>query len=166
MVLSWSYFLILQTVVLASYYFLRNIKENNVLNKLFQTKTHFIIANTCIFLSCYLYNAERQLFCRPVPWATTVIVLFCISFLVLPLIKKQSKFLNLVAAVCGLGFFIAVYMIFFARYEYLIFVAFNVPFILILHFILRFVKRKFKTNVFDALYFYPAIVLTPFLLFF
>mgnify|MGYP001806078952 CR=1 FL=1 len=166
MVLNWSYFLILQTVVLATFYFLRNIKENNVLNKLFQTKTHFIIANTCIFLSCYFYNTQRQLFCRPVPWAATVIVLFCISFLVLPLINKQSKFLNLVAAVCGLGFFIAVYIIFFARYEYLIFVAFNVPFILILHFILRFVKRKFKTNVFDALYFYPAIVLTPFLLLF
>jgi len=168
MVLSWTYFLILQTVVLATFYLKRNDKDNNVLSKLFPTKTHYIIANTCIFLSCYFYNTERQLFCRPVPWAATVIILFCISFLVLPLISKQTKFLNIVAAVCGLGFFIAVYILLFASGtgDYLIFLALNIPFFLILHFILRFVKRKYQTNVFNALYFYPAIILTPFLLFY
>lgn len=166
MVLCWTYFFILQIVVLATFYFKRNDKDDNILNKLFPTKAHFIITNACVFLSCYFYNTERQLFCRPVPWAAITIILFCISFLILPFINKQRKLLNIVAAVCGLGFFISIYILLFARGEYLIFVAFNIPVILILHLILRFVKKKFQTNVFNALYFYPAIILTPFLLLF
>jgi uncharacterized membrane protein (UPF0136 family) len=166
MVLSWTYFLILQTVVLATFYFKRNDKDDFAMSKLFPTKVHFLFVNLCVFLTCYFYNAERQLFCIPVPWAATVIILFCVSFLALPFIRQQTKFLNLVATVCGIGFFIAVYILLFAREEYLIFVAINIPIILILHFILRFVKRKFQTNVFDALYFYPIIILTPFILVF
>lgn len=166
MVLGWIYFLILQAIVFAAFYFKRNDKDDYVLSKLFPTKVHFLIANTCIFLTCYFYNTERQLFCRPVPWAATIIILFCISFLILPFINKQSKFLNIIAPLCGLGFFISIYILLFARQEYLTFVLFNIPIILILHLILWFVKKKSKTNVFNALYFYPAIVLTPFLLLF
>lgn len=166
MVLSWTYFLILQTVVLTTFYFKRNDTDDNVLSKLFPTKAHFIISNACIFLSCYFYNTERQLFCRPVPWASTVIILFCVSFLTLPSINWRTKVLNIIAAVCGLGLFVALYILLFASRtgDYLIFIALNIPVILILHFILRSVKRKYQTNVFNALYFYPAIILTPFLL--
>lgn len=166
MVLSWTYFLILQTVVLTTFYFKRNDTDDNVLSKLFPTKAHFIISNACIFLSCYFYNTERQLFCRPVPWASTVIILFCVSFLTLPSINWRTKVLNIIAAVCGLGLFVALYILLFASRtgDYLIFIALNIPIILILHFILRSVKRKYQTNVFNALYFYPAIILTPFLL--
>jgi hypothetical protein len=119
-----------------------------------------------VFLYCYFYNHEQQIFCRPVPWATTVIIIFCVSFLILPFLTRQTILLKIISAFCGLGFFIAIYLLLFARQEYLIFVAFNIPIILILYFLLRFAKRKFKTNVFDAFYLYPAIVLTPFLLLF
>ncbi len=164
MILSCTCFLILQAVVLTTFYFKRNQKDNNVLSKLFPTKTHFIIVNVCVFIACYLYNTERQLFCRPVPWAATVIILFFISFLVLPFITKHTRLLNILASICGLGFFIAIYILVFATRDYLIFVMANIPIILILHFVLKVIKRKCQTTIFDALYFYPAIILTPFLL--
>jgi hypothetical protein len=166
MVLGWTYFLILQAIVLAIFFVQRNSKDDFALGKLFPTKIHFLVANLCIFLSCYCYNTERQLFCIPVPWAAMAIVMFCVSFLVLPFIGNRARLLNFVAAICGLGFFIAVYLLLFARGEYLIFVAFNIPIILLLHIILRLLKRKYHTNFFDALYFYPAIILMPFLLLF
>ena len=149
MVLSLTYFLILQTVVLTTFYFKRNDTDDNVLSKLFPTKAHFIISNDCIFLSCYFYNTERQLFCRPVPWASTVIILFCVSFLTLPSINWRTKVLNIIAAVCGLGLFVALYILLFASRtgDYLIFIALNIPIILILHFILRSVKRKYQTTL-------------------
>jgi hypothetical protein len=164
MVLSWTYFLILQTVILAIFYLKRNYKDDYIFSKLFPTKLHFVGINACVFISCYFYNTERQLFCRPVPWAAAVIILFCVSFLILPFINKYSRFLNIIYAVCGLGFFISIYILLFARGEYLIFVTLNLPFILILNFILRFIRNKYHTNVFDALNFYPSIILAPYLL--
>jgi hypothetical protein len=166
MILSWTYFLILQALVLVTFYLKRNDKEDFVLSKLFSTKLHFLIINICMFFACYFYNTERQIFCRPVTWAATVIILFCISYLVLPFLTSQSKLINLVSPICGLGFFISLYVLLFALLEYLTFAAFNIPIILILHFVLRFIKRKFQTNIFDAFYFYPVIILTPFILLF
>lgn len=46
----------------------------------------------------------------------------------------------------------------------MIFLTFNIPIILIVHLVIRFLKKKFSTNVFDALYLYPAVILTPFFL--
>jgi hypothetical protein len=166
MVLGWTYFLILQTIVFVTFFLKRKDIDDFVLKKIFPTKIHFLIVNACVFLACYLYNTERQLFCIPVTWAAIIIIVFCLAFLVFPFLTKQTKFFGFLGAICGLGFFISVYIIIFAGFEYLIFVAFNIPIILLLHFFLRFIKRKFHINFFDALYFYPAVILTPFLLIF
>jgi len=166
MVLSWSYFLILQIVVFLTYYILRKKKDNFVLNKLFPSKFHFLIINSCIFLTCFLYNIDRQLFCIPVTWAAILIIMFIIAFLILPFINIKNKFLNIISSVCGLGVFISIYILLFARFEYLVFVLFNIPIILIIHVFIRLLKNRYLSNIFDAFYFYPAIVLTPFLLLF
>jgi len=101
-----------------------------------------------------------------VTWAAIILIVFCLAFLVFPFLTKQTKILGFIVAICGLGIFISVYILLFADFEYLIFVTINIPIILLLHFFLRFIKRKLHTNIFDALYFYPAVILTPFLLIF
>ncbi len=166
MVLGWTYFLILQIIVIVTFLLKRKGNEDFILRKIFPTKIHFLIVNACVFFACYFYNTDRQLFCIPVTWAAITLIVFCLAFLVFPFFTKQSKIIGLIGAVCGLGFFISIYILLFAGFEYLIFVTINIPFILILHFLLRFFKLRFRTNIFDALYFYPAVVLTPFLLIF
>lgn len=164
MIFSWTYFLLLQVLVLLTYYLKRKDSEDHPLSKLFPTKIHFVISNLSIFIVCYLYNSERQLFCNPVPWSTILILLFIASFLTYPFIKRNKTISFLMAFFGGLGVFISIYLVLFARWEYLIFLAFNIPVILILHFLIKFLKRKFDSNVFDAFYLYPAIILTPFFL--
>jgi hypothetical protein len=166
MVLGWTYFLILQTIVFVTFFLKRKDSDDFVLKIIFPTKIHFLIVNACIFLTCCFYNTERQLFCIPVNWAAIILIVFCLSFLAFPFLTRHAKFLGLIGAICGLGLFISVYIILFAGSEYLIFVAFNIPIILLLHFFLRFIRRKFHTNIFNALYLYPAVILTPFLLIF
>lgn len=164
MIFNWTYFLLLQVLVLLAYFLKRKDFEGHTFSKLFPTKIHFLLVNLSVFVACYLYNSERQLFCNPVPWATILILLFIVSFLTYPFIKRNKVISTLMALFGGLGVFISIYLVLFARWEYLIFLAFNIPMILILHFLLRFLKRKFDSNVFDAFYFYPAIILTPFFL--
>ena len=164
MILNWPFFLIAQSVVFITYFLLKNNKENFILSKLFSSKIHFVILNASVFISCYWYNSSTQLFCNPVSWAAVLIILFCVSFLFFPFIQKQKALLGIVAVFCGFGVFLSVYLLLFARYEYLIFAALNLPFIFAFHYLLKFIKRKYKTNIFDAFYFYPAVVLMPFLL--
>lgn len=164
MIFSWTYFLLLQLLVLLTYFFKRKDSEDHTFSKLFPTKIHFLLVNLSVFVVCYLYNSERQLFCNPVPWATILILLFIVSFLTYPFIKENKTITSLMAFLSGLGVFMSIYLVLFARWEYLIFLAFNIPVILILHFLIRFIKRKFDSNFFDAFYFYPAIILTPFFL--
>ena len=166
MALIWAYFLILQVLIVLLYYFRRNKKDNFVLSKLFPTKIHFVIVNSCIFIACFLFNIDRQLFCIPVLWASVLIILFILSFLLIPFIKPNNKFLSITAAVCGLGLFIVVYILLFAQFEYLLFVVLNVPVILVIHVLVRYERYKTNTNILEAFYLYPAIILTPFLLLF
>ena len=98
------------------------------------------------------------------PWTGILLALFIISFLSSPFFKKNKYLSSLLAIIGGLGIFISIYLILFARWEYLIFLTFNIPIILIVHLVIRFLKKKFSTNVFDALYLYPAVILTPFFL--
>jgi hypothetical protein len=139
--------------------------DDYFLNKLFPTKIQFVVVNVCIFISCYSFNNTYQIFCKPVPWAAVLIILFCVSFLILPFIKN-TIILNILSVFCGLGLFITLYLLIFARQEYLIFVAINSLIILPLFLILWFHRKKFNTNVFNAYLLYPTILLTPFLLLF
>jgi uncharacterized membrane protein (UPF0136 family) len=164
MVFSWTYILLLQSLVLMTYFYKRKDSESHPLSKIFPSKVHFVVSNVSIFFACYLYNSERQLFCNPVPWTTVFLILFVISFLSYPFFKEKKTLSSLLTVFSGLGIFISVYLILFARWEYLIFLASNIPIILIFHLAIRFLKRKFNTNVFDAFYFYPAVILTPFFL--
>lgn len=164
MVLVCISFFILQTIVFLIFYLRRNDKDDFAIKKLFQSKLHFISINGCVFIHCYVCNNQWQLFCKPVLWAAILLILFCSAFLMLPFITRQSTFLNLIVAICGLGFFISLYVILFGRFEYLIFVAFNLPFIYYLHIIIKDLQKKYDCKIFYAFYFYPAIVLTPFLL--
>jgi hypothetical protein len=164
MIFSWTYFLLLQLLVLLTYFFKRKDSEDHAFSKLFPTKIHFVFVNLSVFVICYLYNSERQLFCNPVPWATILVLLFIVSFLTYPFIKRNKTITSLMAFLSGLGVFMSIYLVLFARWEYLIFLAFNIPVILILHFLIKFLKRKLDSNVFNAFYFYPAIILTPFFL--
>lgn len=156
--------MLLQAIVILTYYFKRRERERHPFSKLFPTKVHFVIGNLSIFVACYLYNTERQLFCNPVPWTTVLLLLFIFSFLSYPFFKDKKVVSSILALFGGLGIFVSVYITLFARWEYLVFLAFNIPVILIFHFTIRFLKRRFSSNVFDALYFYPAVILTPFFL--
>lgn len=164
MIFSWTYFLLIQALVVVTYYLKRNDSEAHSFSNLFPTKIHFVVGNLSVFVVCYLYNSERQLFCNPVPWATVLILLFIVSFLTYPFLKQKNNTSTLLTIFGGLGIFISFYSILFARWEYVIFLAFNIPIILIFHFLIRFLKKKFDSNVFDAFYFYPVIILTPFFL--
>lgn len=164
MIFGWTYFLILQVVVILTYFLKRKDREYQPFSKIFPTKIHYVVGNASIFTLCYLYNTERQLFCNPVPWTGILLVLFIISFLSYPFFHKRKYLSTLLAIIGGLGIFISIYLILFARWEYLIFLTFNIPIILIIHFVISFLKNKFNTNIFNTLYFYPAVILTPFFL--
>lgn len=164
MVFDLLHFGILQTVVLLAYITFRKKTDSNILNSLFPSKFHFIFANTSVFLLCILYNFDRQLFCNPVLWTLIILAIFCISFVLLPFLAKDSKLFKASILISGLGFFISIYLLLFARWEYLLFVGFNIPIILNSHFLIRYLKRKLQTNIFDALYFYTIVVLMPFFL--
>lgn len=130
-IFAWKYFIPLQILVILTYSFKRGDLENHPLNSLFPAKIHFLVFNLSIFILCYLYNLERQLFCHPVPWAKTLIVLFILSFLSYPFFKKYKIASSILALFGGFGLFISIYLILFARGEYLIALAFNLPFIFI-----------------------------------
>lgn len=164
MIFNWTYLLILQFLVVLTYYFKRKDIEEHPFSKLFPTKVHFTVSNASIFFVCYLYNTERQLFCNPVPWTSVLLILFFISFLSYPFLKDIKIVSSILLLFSGLGIFISVYLILFARWEYLVFLAFNIPVILIFHFGIKLLKKKYKSNVFEAFYFYPAVILTPFIL--
>lgn len=164
MIFGWTYFLIFQALVFLTYYLKRNDKENHPFSKIFPTKFHFVIGNLSVFSLCYLYNTERQLFCNPVPWTAALLILFIVSFLSFPFFRDKKRLSSFLVLIGGLGIFISAYIIHFARWEYLIFLAFNIPFIILAHFVIGYLKKKFSSNVFDAFYFYPAVVLTPFFL--
>ncbi len=164
MIFSWVYFLAIQAIVVIVFYLKRKVRESFELSRIFSTRIHFLFINLSVFILCYWYNTERQLFCNPVPWAATLIILFCGAFLLFPFVPKNSKLRFPVILITGLGLFMVPYFLLFARQEYLIFLLLNIPIFLIIHFLVKYVNRKFETNVFSSLYFYPAVVLTPFLL--
>jgi len=69
-------------------------------------KVHFSI-NLTLALLAYLGNNYYQSFCRPVPWASIVLVTTCIPFLLYPLVKKSiSRFRGIYFI--GLGAFAVV----------------------------------------------------------
>lgn len=166
MVFNLLHFVILQSFVLLAYIALHKKTDSNILAFLFPSKIHFVISNSSIFLLCILYNSDRQLFCNPVLWTIVILTIFCISFFLLPFINKNSKSFQATILLSGFGFFISIYLLLFARWEYLIFVGFNIPIILASHFLIRYLKRRFKRNIFDAFYFYSAVILMPFFLIF
>lgn len=164
MVFSLLHFGILQTVVLLAYIAFRKKRDSNILGSLFPSKLHFLISNTSVFLLCVLFNSDRQLLCNPVLWTSAILVIFYFSLLLLPFLNKDSKVFKASILISGLGFFISIYLLLFARWEYLIFLGLNIPIVLISHFLIRYLKRKLQTNIFDAFYFYSIVVLMPFFL--
>ena len=153
MVLELKYFIILQLFVLLVFYLKRKESTNGTFLKIFSSRFHFLAINLSVFIACHIYNRQAQLFCITVPWAATIIILFCISFLVFPFVW-QFKYGLPVIMVCGMGFFIGIYIILFGRGEFFYFTIFNVVLLVPLHLGLRFMKRTFNTNVFDSFYFY------------
>lgn len=156
------FFIPFQILILLIYILKRKNIENHVFSKIFPTKIHFLIVNLSIFSICFLYNTEIQLFCKPVLWASIIILLFIVSFLIYPIIYKYKSIKPILVFFIGLGIFISVYTILFGRYEYLRIVGINIPLILVFHFVIKYLKRKIKSNIFDALYFYPMVALAPF----
>ncbi len=163
-VLEWTYLLSAQSIILLAYYLLRNKFETFALNSIFQSRSHFLVMNLGVIITCCYLNIQRQLFCIPVPWTMALLVLFCISFLSFPFVNKNAKLFPIVAAFAGLGFFISVYIILFGRHEYLLFIASNFVAAIIIRLITLGFNIAFKGKVINALWFYAAFVLTPYFL--
>ncbi|MFI5141997.1 MAG: hypothetical protein ACHQII_06540, partial [Bacteroidia bacterium] len=132
------------------------------LSALFQSKTHFLIMNLAVILSCCITNMDMQLFCNPVMWASVVLLLFCVSFLYFPFANKNNKVFPLISFFSGLGFFIAIYVILFGRQEYLIFIAISLPIFLVVILISWMLKKYTGQNYYNALWFYVAFILAPY----
>lgn len=163
MFFNFSYFVVFQVVILLVYV-LRRQSEEHLFSKLFPTRAHFVVSNLAIVLLAVIYNTERQLFCHPVNWATILLVLSFLSLLIVPFVNLKNQLTSIIVVFNGVGVFISFYLILFARGEYLIFLFFNLPIILGLHFLIKYLNKRFGTNLFNAFYFYPAVLLTPFLL--
>ncbi len=162
MIISWITFIPIQIIILLFYFIKR--KQVNTKYGLFPSKAHFLIGNTAILLTCILYNIEHQLFCNPVIWTSIILLIFSILFLATPFINPKSKFWSLIPFITGLGIFIAIYIILFSRYEYLFLVVVCLPFAIIFHLIIKMLNKNLSTTFFDAFYFYPAFILSPYLL--
>jgi hypothetical protein len=163
MFLGWTNFVVLQLVVIILFIWKRKDHEDFILNNIFPTKLHFLICNICVLAACYLCNTERQLFCRPVTWASTLLILFFTAFLIIPFVRNKPLLMSVISAICGMGLFIVLYILLFAGGEYQVFIILISPEILVIFFFVLFIKRKFRTNVFDAFLLYPAVILSPFL---
>jgi len=166
MLFNETLFIVFQIGLLLLYWLKGPDKEGFVLSHIFPSKFHFIVSHIFIFSICYDLNEERQMFCNPVPWVAIVLSIFVAVFLVYPYLSRKKMFKKAWAFICGLGFFISIYLLIFGGYQYLIFIVLNVPILFIIHFGVKKLNAYFKTTAFKALYFYPAIVLMPFLLFY
>ena len=155
-------FFILSIIVFFLYYLKRNKQESFELSSLFQSKTHFLVMNLAIILSCCCMNTLMQFFCIPVMWAAVLLLCFLISFLCFPFIDRNSRLFILVPFSCGLGFFISIYIILFGRQEYLSFITINLPIFLVLALVIRAFKKITRQNYFNALWFYTAFILAPY----
>lgn len=165
MVLEYTYFFIAQAIVLWVYYVIDGKKDTFELNKFFRSKTHFLTMNTAVIVTCCYFNIRRQLFCIPVPWTLLILGLFCICFLALPFANKNSKIFPFISFFSGLGFFIALYILFFGGFAYLIFTAFNLIIAFGLFFpLIWLLKKRFDKNYLNALWYYVLFVFAPFFL--
>jgi hypothetical protein len=168
-VFEWFYLVIAQAITLLIYYFNRKRVETFELSKLFQSKIHFLTMNIGVIVSCCYLNIQRQLFCIPVTWTLILLCLFCVSFLAFPFVNKHSKLFLVITGFTGLGFFISVYILLFGREEYLIFMAVNLVLISIIMafaWALKKITKQNYSNVYKAIWFYAAIILTPYLIIF
>ncbi|MBL7909883.1 MAG: hypothetical protein JNJ41_02365 [Bacteroidia bacterium] len=163
LVLDLIFFLFIQLVVLRIYYTLRHRKEETFsLYALFPSRFHFLVFNSAIFISCLYLNIKKQLFCVPVAWASILIVLFCLAFLVLPSLQKRKAIEPLFLFFSGIGFFISIYIVAFGRFEYFLFILFHAIIFVPLILVKNIFKKQQKNVYLNALWFYPLFVITPF----
>jgi hypothetical protein len=164
MILSWLHFIPLQLFVAIAYLLLGNRREAHPLGWLFPTRLHAAIMNAAIIASLALYNWNHQLFCRPVPWASALLLPFCVAMVVLPLLIGRSRWAIAFLPLAGLGWFCATYLLLFAGTPYLtLLLLFSLPLGLIL-WLTWHLPKKGKRNVWSALSFYAWVLLSPLLL--
>lgn len=163
---GWYYFLPLQLFVGLVYLLLRKRREDHALKLLFPTRWHASAMNAAALLTCWLYNQEHQLYCQPVTWASVLLIVFFAGMVLSPLLLHHSRWALLLLPINGLGWFAAVYTTVFAGIPYLVILLFFLLPFTGAFFLIRFLCRRTGSRAWEALLFYPAVCLAPFLLLF
>jgi len=161
MLLTKTYFLIIQGIILISFLVLRLLKKENKYF-IFPSKIHFIIYLTGAITIGYFFNSDYQLFCIPVKWTKILLITYSFYLIGNWIFKKFiGETLNQI--ILGAGLFISIYIILFGSTEYLIWSAIPMIIIVPIYFLSRFLNKRFKTRFFDSLNFYGATILLPYI---
>lgn len=157
MLLTKTYFLIIQGIILISFLVLGHLKKENKYY-IFPSKIHFIIYLTGAITIGYLFNSDYQLFCIPVKWTKILLITYS-SYLIGNLIfeKYTGDILNQI--ILGAGIFISIYIILFGSTVYLIWSAIQMIILVPIYFLSRFLNKRYKTRFFDSLNFYGKTIL-------
>ena len=160
--LNQPYFLIIQGLILILFFLIRNInKESKYF--LFKSKLGYIITLVCAIVVGVLFNRDRQLFCIPVDWALFFLIGYSV-FMICSLVFAKLLSNSLGQAILGIGLFISPYIIGFGSSDYLIWMVFQLIFVVPLYFLSRFLNKKYQTQFFDSLNFYGVAILLPYIL--
>lgn len=160
-------FIYVPLTILILWYLYRYHRSKLTAPKLFNNNLRFIQVNIILFFIAGLANFKLdQLFCTPVTWVTVMLLAFITTFLTVPLNIKLPLLKYLQAIVLGGGIFILLYVIVFASDEYLTIVLFLTPFTIPFDIAIRYIQKRYNNHVFDVLYIFPLILLTPYFLLF
>lgn len=150
-------FLLIQFGLFLLFKKIANVHEEFILNRIFDSKLHFLIFNSCILFTCLILNIKKQLFCIPVVWTSSILFLSSLSFLLLPYIDQKTRGFSLITFFAGMGFFINLYIIVFGGWVYFVFLIANL--MVFVFPLLRGIRKRGANKVF---LFYPAFILTPY----
>jgi hypothetical protein len=128
----------------------------------FRTSRHLVFLNAAVVVVCVSYNLRYQLFCLPVLWTIPLLVFSTLGFILLPVYRNKHW---VTALLLALNAFIWLYILLFAGSAYYYFALFNLPLIIAVHFLMRWVDKRLSGSVAQAFYLYPALILAPFFVF-
>lgn len=162
MLLTKTYFLIIQGLIIIGFGILGLVKRENKYF-IFPSRLHYSLYLIGAIFVGFFFNRDFQLFCIPVEWTKILLIVYSSYLIGSSLFKKLfGEIINQI--ILGAGLFISVYIILFGSYEYLIWSAIQLIVIIPIYFLSRFLNKKYNTRFFDSLNFYGATIFLPYVI--